>query len=243
MYEMYYVIHRRKRIYADLTVETIYLPEEKYLCWLDWRYNVFTVGKVFLLTWFRERRTSPIWWPWYRHRPGKPIWLRGNENHQNPLEQQTTESHTHHHHPYGEVSSKSDWDPVYTVTIINYRRWNPLLVTLIHRPRPLRPHCLATLKKTSADEQFHFSQTFSFYDFFVFEFGLLHFSLTVKCNSKQGLSLLVRWSHEIFIVEGRPRCRLQFSFNCSKSTPGDVGTHWIRKWFLILKNVLWALLQ
>ena len=32
MYEMYYVIHRRKRIYADLTVETIYLPEEKYLC-------------------------------------------------------------------------------------------------------------------------------------------------------------------------------------------------------------------
>ena len=104
---MYYVIHCRKPIYADLTVETIYLPEEKYLCWLDWRYNVFTVGKVFLLTCFRERRTSPIWWPWYRHRPGKPIWLRGNENHQNPLEQETTESRTHYHHPYGEVSSKS----------------------------------------------------------------------------------------------------------------------------------------
>ena len=82
-----YVIHCRKRIYADLAVETIYLPEEKYLGWLGWRYNVFTLGKVLLLTWFRERQRSPIWWPWYRHRPGKSIWLRGPENHQNHLEQ------------------------------------------------------------------------------------------------------------------------------------------------------------
>ena len=66
---MYYVIHCRKPIYADLTVETIYLPEEKYLGWLGWRYNVFTLGKVLLLTWFRVRQRSPIWWPW-----SSPIW-------------------------------------------------------------------------------------------------------------------------------------------------------------------------
>lgn len=185
MYEMYYVIHRRKRIYADLTVETIYLPEEKYLCWLDWRYNVFTVGKVFLLTWFRERRTSPIWWPWYRHRPGKPIWLRGNENHQNPLEQETTESHTH-------TSSSPIWRGFIQV------RLGPCLHGHHHQLQKMKPSSgdLDTptqtaeaplpghTEKTSADEQFHFSQTFSFYDFFVFEFGLLHFSITVKCNSK-----------------------------------------------------------
>ena len=81
-------------------------------------------------------------------------------------------------------------------------------------------------EKTSADEQFQFSQTFSFYDFFVFEFGFLHFSITVKCNSKQGLSLLLRWSHETFIIL---RAVLNVVFNIlltvSKSTPGDVGTH------------------